>query len=241
MALLMAFFFDTFQEGQEELGAIMESLPEALKESFNITSGFLSQAENFFAGEFLAVFTLSGGVMGVFFGVGALRSKIESGYMTTMLMSAVQRWQIVLMEWLVSLVFWITSASLIGVVSWYFFTIFTTQEEVSLQFFLVSTIGAAGIQIFATGFGMLMGMFLKKTPAQAIGNAALVGMWLLDGFSGLSGYPEFLKPINPFSYFDEMYLIQEYTLYWPDWLVLVGSGLVLFLFAMSLFQNKDVV
>jgi ABC-type transport system involved in multi-copper enzyme maturation permease subunit len=240
LSLLLASLFDGIA-GESELESVLENLPEALRGAFNISSGYFSQVENFVSGQFLTLYTLAGGVMGIFMGVGAIRGKIDSGYIGTVLMQPHKRWQVALSEWVIQLIFCLLSAGIVALSSWYLFSQFTSQEEVSLQFFIMAMLGSVSIQVFSSGLGMFLGMYIPSSSAQAIGSGFIMITWFLNGLADVSGFPDVLKPFSPFYFFDVSNLYSEYSLIWSDWTLLIGLGWALFLCSVWIFQDSDII
>lgn len=239
VAFVLGSLFDGLA-AENNLEEVLGNLPEGLLGSLNISEGFFSQVENFASGQFLTLYILTGGLFGLFMGVGALRGKIESKYLPTVLSYQMSRVSVALAEGFVQLMFWSISAVTVGFLSWIVFSIMTAQESVSGQFFVIAMAGSFIIHIFGVCLGMFLGMIFRDPIAKSVGSALLASTWLLDGFSDTAGYPEALKPVSPFYYFDISLLQSEYALDWQLSGILIGVSATLFLVSLWKVRTIDV-
>ncbi len=239
LSIILALLFDGLS-AEDELEGVLENLPEALLGALNISQGYFSQVENFVAGQFLTLYTLTGGVFGVFMGVGAIRGKIESHYLQTLLSQHQSRWQIAISEVVIQIVFWLMSALLVGFLSWGIFGFFTEQESVSGQFFFFAMLGSLSIQLFGLAIGLFFGILWKAAVAQSLGSGLIAITWLLNGLKDTPGYPEVLKLFSPFYYFDVALLREEFSINWSSWWFLMMISLALASLSVWIFQSEDV-
>ncbi len=239
LSVILSLLFDGLA-AEDELEDVLGNLPDALLGALNISSGYFSQVENFVAGQFLTLYTLTGGVFGVFMGVGSIRSKVESHYLPTILTQRQSRRSIAISEVIIQTIFWIISALLVGLGSWAIFGFFTEQDSISGQFFLFAMVGSLSIQLFGVSIGLFLSMLWKSSVAQSVGSGLIAVTWLLDGLSDTPGYPETFKPFSPFYYFDVELLRDEFILNWSQWGVLMSVSLVLAVLSVWIFESEDV-
>jgi ABC-type transport system involved in multi-copper enzyme maturation permease subunit len=238
LALILSNLFNSFAE-QDELEIVLKTLPKELLAAMNISSGYFSKVENFVSGEFLTLYTLMGSIFAVFLGVGAIGGRLENGQITSQLNQNLSRFQIIFSQIIINLIFLVKSGLLIGFFAYFAFSFFTGQQ-VSSKYFIMAMLGSFGLQFLGLALGFLLGLFFTKSTAQSVGGGLIAASWLFNGLKDTAGYPEEIKPLSVFYYFDIELLRAEFTLNWTYFSILIAISSLLLIFSVWKFKNSEV-
>lgn len=117
------------------------------------------------------------------------------------------------------------------------FELIANQEQISLAFFINAFIGAALLSIFFVASAQLMSSYLSRGQVNSLGSGLVFVSWLMDSLSGIEGYPEILKQLSPFYYYDEASLAETYELS-PELIVVLLAATVTSSWTYSFIERR---
>lgn len=238
MGAFIAWMFEPLRQQiqtEDFLGAFNSDLLEA----FNITDEYFSTVENLTGGEFLTFLTLVGGIFASVAGVGIVAGRIEDRTITMYMQSKVSRITYVFSAWLAEVILIFISTLFIMFATYLSFILLSEQEDISEEFFIYSAVGVSLVLFFFLTLGLFAGTIYEQSRAQSIVISAAVIFWFLDTFSELDQYPDVLRPLSPYSYFDIEALTSTFGL--ESIIVLLPlSSIVLLAVSIYSFVRKSV-
>jgi ABC-type transport system involved in multi-copper enzyme maturation permease subunit len=237
LAALIAWMYTPIRD-QGGFNEFIESFDPTLLEAFNISPDYLSKAETFLSGEFLTSLFLIGAIYSSVIGVNSLGGKITDKTIINVFTKKISRPYIYLAESIVNLLSNLLSNLLIGIGTFISFSLIL-DESISIQFILNAFIAVFLIMLFFSQLGQLLGITLNKgTSVGVTAGIASIG-WLLDSLKNLEDYPDILKPLTPYYYFNSDRLAQEYTLDMKI-TVLVVFSIIFAALGVYYFRRKNV-
>ncbi len=196
--------------------------------------------ENFFSGQFLTIYTLAGSVFALFIGIAIIGGKIEDGTIAGFLTKPLRRSQIYLGSFINNVIFLVLSSAAIGTVVYELFNLLTRQAYISTQYFINAFLSTTIVFITVLAAGQLLGLFLAKSRAHALGAFLIVLTWFVNSLGSLQGFPQWLRPFSPFYYFNNAQLRDTFTLDWHHLIVLPAATSLLVVIGVFLFRKKDI-
>jgi|LakMenEpi03Aug12_release.lakeMendotaPanAssembly.Ray.scaffolds.fasta_scaffold274231_2 ABC-type transport system involved in multi-copper enzyme maturation permease subunit len=239
LGLVFANLFDSLSQEAQETEKLITNLPAALRGTFNIDTGYLTQVEKFLSGQFLTVYTLIGTIFALIQGVYEIGGKVEDRTISNYLTKNISRTELYLSQFFANLVFFVTSSGVVWGLVYGFFRIFSDQSEISIEYFLATFLMTSALFVTTAGAGQLLGILFPKNIAQLGGIGVLVFSWFLNSLSSIGGFPEWLKPFSPFYYLNVLKLRDEFAVDWSRFGVLMSVYVACLVVGILVFRKKD--
>lgn len=238
LSLLYVAVFNDLSKTADQSIKLYQSLPPALLKTVNISTDYLTKPEKFLAGQFLTTYLLAGSIFAVFWGVGAIGSKIENKTLVNLLTKPFSRGTIYVMQALGNLVSLAIGSIGVGIIMFSVFALLT-DKSVSVPFFVSLFVGTAIIFAVFALLGQLLGVISPKGCGEALGSGLAVFSFLINGLGALAGVPAWLQKCSVYYYFDAAQLRDAYSLNLSRMAVLLIIGIVLLGIGWFTFRRKD--
>ena len=212
-------------EGNPELLAVLDSMPPAMLEAFNMNAFNLTTLSGFF-GVMFTYYALMASISAAMWGSDIISKEERDKTVEFSLTLPVTRRRVVTAKTLAAFV------NCIGLllIIWGASLVSSAQYQPDSEFYAFLRLCILAIflmqMIFLT-IGILLGCALKQyRRASAVAIALLLGTYFLSVISGLHDNLEFLKYLSPFKYFDAGLLLRE-SRFEPIYLIITAAIIVL--------------
>ena len=195
-------------EGNPEMLAILDQMPPAMLEAFNMNAFNLTTLSGFF-GVMFTYFALIASISAAMWGSDIISKEERDKTVEFSLTLPVARGKVVTAKALAALV------NCIGLllITWGAAFVASAQYEPGNEFYAflrLSMLALFIMQLIFLAIGIFLGCALKQyRRASAVAIALLLGTYFLSVISGLHEDLEFLKYLSPFKYFDAGMLLRE--------------------------------
>ena len=211
IGILYASLFKTFSATATDFDTALKALPEALRNSFNIANNYLSSPESFLSGQFLTLYVLVASIYWLYTGVNDIAGKIADKTIHQWMTKKLSRSGLYFGQATILILSVFSSAAIIWTSLYLSFRFFSGQTP-QLNYYIYACLGTALLFSAVALFGLTVGVLLPKRISQPLGTGVVVFMWFLNSLSSIDGYPQWLKPINLYHYFDVPLLRESYIL-----------------------------
>lgn len=239
LGVMFAAMFNTLKDQAVDFQKLLDSFPDELKKPFNISNDYFNSVENLLNGEFLTFYNLAGSILACFLGVGAVGAKLENKTLAQYLTKKISRIHYYLAQFATNTLFLFIAAIIIAPILYLSFIILTNQKSISVGYFTGLFLGTFLIQFIFLALAQVLGTGLGRSKSLAMSCGVAAFSWFLNSISELKGFPQWLKYVSPFYYFDSKYLISNLSFDWGrGWLLVVLT--IIFVVAGALvFDRKD--
>ena len=195
-------------EGNPEMLAVLDEIPPAMLEAFNLTAFNLTTLSGFF-GVLFTYFALIASISAAMWGSDIISKEERDKTVEFSLTLPVTRSRVVTEKTLAALV------NCIGVllITWGISLIVSAQYQPDGEFYTflrLSMLALFIMQLIFLAVGVFLGCAMKHyRRASSVAVALLLGTYFLSVISGLHENLEFLKYLSPFKYFDPSLLLHE--------------------------------
>jgi ABC-type transport system involved in multi-copper enzyme maturation permease subunit len=239
LLIVFAAMFDSFKDQANEYNALITTLPPALRETFNISSNYVSKPESFLSGQFLTLYILIGSIFSWLAGNHVIAGKIEDQLITTWLSKKLSRSTIYLSQGLVNLMFFWLAGALVWLAMLGLFEILSTSSidyDYAISGFVLTSI------LYSTWVfvGHGIGSFIPSKINQGLGIGVIIISFFLNTLSSIKGYPNWLKPFSLFYYIDIPILRDEYRINWEGMWVLPVIAVTFYVAGLIWFRRRDI-
>ncbi len=240
MTWLLAYPYDSITEDAEETQKLISSFPEEMRKAFNIQDTYLTQVESFISGQFLTFFLLIGSIYASYLGVNFIAGRIQDKTIADLMTKQISRTSLFISQYLVGFLLLSVSASFIAVMSYIGFSLITSQEEISVDFFVSLFVGSTILHLFFLAFGQVLGVVLDKSKGLSISAGFAVLAWFVDSLASLAGFPDWINKLTPFYYLDKDKLVNEFALDLDRSFILLAVTFTLFIIGIFIFRRKNI-
>jgi ABC-2 type transport system permease protein len=228
--------FPSVEASGVDFEAYVESLPEAVQESFGTTA--FGTIEGFLATEFYQfVWVLLFGLYMAYTAGGAIAGDVETGRLDLLLATPVSRSRVIV-ETYVSLFTPIVVLNLVMPLFVYG-SVLLIGESISFVDLLLVHLFSVPYLLACTSIGLLLSVLLPRGDlAQRGGIAAVFLLFVLDSVTGPTDF-EALGAISPTRYYDTTEILVEGTYDVGGAIILLTAAFLLLAVARALFLRSD--
>jgi len=195
-------------EGNPEMLAILDQMPQAMLEAFNMNAFNLTTISGFF-GVMFTYFALLASISAAMWGSDIISKEERNKTVEFSLTLPITRSRVITAKALAALVncigllLIIWGASLISVAQY-------SPDSEFYNFLSLSMLAIFIMQLIFLAIGIFLGCAMKQyRRAGSVALALLLGTYFMSIISGLHENLEFLKYLSPFKYFDAGVLLRE--------------------------------
>lgn len=236
MAVLMSGLFASLNK-EENINDLLSIFPEEMLTAFGIQDDYFTNPESFFVGEFFSIFALGIAIYAFILGFRAVGQRINNKTIANYINKPISRKNLLHPVLFSNLFLFVITNTLLALAI-YSAASFFNNYELSVGYLLSFFGGAFLLSLPFLSLGFLAGIVLPKI-AQTLGVSIIVVMWFLNTISNLQGYPDWAKYLS-FFYYIKPEEILNHQIGWENILILIISGLVLYLISVEIFKKRDI-
>jgi ABC-2 type transport system permease protein len=238
LCIILLAFFETIKERADAINSLTDTLPPELLKSFG-TSSF-TDIEGYFNGRFLFLFIIMNSVWGASSLAGITGKELNNSNIVLLFTRRVSKLKVftskiaafLINMFLINFVtFLVTIASI---------KIFTTEENLSIQFFAASFVGAFVVQLVFSSIGLLIGVIKSESAALFSVLGLTIGGFIIDTIARIDGGPEFLKYFTPYYYLDLENISVADALRPERMIALLVFTIVVAVISYRIFKRKEI-
>lgn len=239
LIFLFMSFFDSISQNAAQLDQLYAAFPKEIMEIFGKSANSLSSIYGYFGTQIMLYIILSGCIFTVFSSANSISKEIGNSNILFLLSKPVSRLQIYFAK-LVSIILNLVLSNFILFLGTILaIKIFTSQQNLDLQFFVLSYLALFILELFFLSIAQLIGMKLNNSKTVAISSLLVIVSYLLKILSGLSNKADALKYLSVNFYLDLQNLQLDKSLKNESFIVLIVSiGLIIW--AGYLFKKRDI-
>jgi len=194
--------------GNPELLAILNDIPQAMLDAFNLNAFNLTTVTGFY-GVMFAYFALLLSIAAVMWGSDIIAKEERDKTVEFSLTLPVTRGKLVTAKALAALF----NCVILGLITWGATLAMATKYEPGSKFYQFAALGTLAlfmIQIIFLAIGIFLGCAMKQHKrVGSVAVSVLLITYFFSIFAGLSKNLEFLKYFSPFKYFDPAIMLNE--------------------------------
>lgn len=243
-ALFTMYLYPNMKESFGEYAAIMERLPQALKEAMGLEGIDFSQGlfslESYVAVEFLTWFPPVVAIYAVLTAGGGVAREVERGTMDLLLAQPVARSKVVSTKFALFLVG--ASAIALGSVAGLALGRFITGEEARLWAMSLAVFQGLLLVLAVGAYSLLFScLFLDPRKSLLLSGVVTVVFYILNFIAPILGSLGWLKQLSLFHYFRAEEIARTGRLDGLGVAVFLGIALACFIASLIVFQRRDII
>lgn len=229
--------FDTVAKQAADTQLMLSQYPEGFVELLSLDKLDMTNILHYFASRSYLFITIFGSIFSILLASGIL-SKEESERTIEFLISKPLTRNSIITQKLLCVLFYITSFYFIYAVINYIAMTALKWNDFNIKGFLLVSIGPWLIGLFFASIGLLLSVFVTKTKSVfSISIGIVFGGYFLSVLASLIDKLEFMKYLNPFSYYNTQDLVIDEQIQ-MIYLVLTTIVVVLCVVLTYFFYNK---
>jgi ABC-2 type transport system permease protein len=238
LCVILLAFFETIKERADAINSLTDTLPPELLKSFGSSS--FTDIEGYFNGRFLFLFIIMNSVWGASSLAGITGKELNNSNIVLLFTRRVSKFKVFISK----IVAFLINITLINFITFLVtiasIKIFTTEENINIQFFAASFVGAMVVQLVFSAIGLLIGVLKSESAALFSVLGLTIGGFIIDTIARVDGGPEVLKYFTPYYYLDLENISISDSLRPERILALIVFILIVGVLSYRIFKRKEI-
>jgi len=239
LIFLFMSFFDALKQSSAQIEQLYSTFPKELMSALGKTPESLTSIYGYIANQIMIYMILSGCIFTVFLSSGSIAGEIANRNIIFLLSKPLSRFKIYIAKTISIILNLILSNAILSVATILAIKIFTKEDNLDINFFILIYIALFLLELFFLGFAQFVGIRFNNGKAIAFGSLLVIVFYLLKVLSGITEQADKLKYLSLNYYIDLQNIIDTRAIKADAWIVLILAIIFIILGAFA-FRRKDI-